>query len=1579
MLEDVYILNMYHKVKDFLSKLRKRNVIVSLQGNDLKVNFNQAQLSQDVIAELKDKKSEIVEYLKELEHYNTIPLAAESESYPLSSSQRRLWALSQNTEASVAYNMPFTKRISKDYNIDILKQAIHAVVQKHEILRTVYREDQTGEIRQWILPKHEVSESIECLDFTGKKSEDDINAFVSAQSKIPFDLENGPLFKVCLLQLEDHDYILFLNLHHTICDGWSMNILAKDIFQCYQVFEQNQQSDIKQLEIQYKDYAVWQNKNLSGRIALEDKKYWSDKLSGSLPIVDLPGQKKRPKFKTFSGKVLTTTLPVTQADHLQNFCEDHNGSIFMALVAIWKVLLYRYTHQKDIILGTAVAGRDNIQLENQIGLYVNTLALRSTIDETDSFISFFNKVKQTVLTSFSHYSYPFDAIIEELDLNIDPSRNPIFDIIFSYEHKEDKGARENVEQQTSKIIKGSGTSIAKFDLGIHFTETKGNIVLNLNYNTDLYETNTIEQLIFHFRQLTQNLLSNPEEEIGKVCFLTDTEKKTLIEEKNNTTSSYPNHSSIVELFQSQVSATPNNDALQFDDKVYTYKELDEISNKLAAYLSQQFAFDKEDFIGIKLGKSEWIMISILSILKNGAAYVPIDPAYPQERINYIEKDSNCKIIIDEKTIESFIETKDSYSSSFITKAVEPNNLAYVMYTSGSTGNPKGVMVEHKSIVRLVKDTNFYQFSEESTLLSTGAFSFDATTLEYWGPLLNGAKLIICRREELLDADALQGLITKLGVKVMWFTAGWLHQLVDDKIELFTGLDTVIAGGDRLSPVHISRLRQEYPDLTIINGYGPTENTTFSLTHNIQEVGDDIPIGLPINNSTVYILDDKLQLVPEGVVGEICLGGDGLSRGYLNRTQLTAEKFVKHPFNNNNNNRIYRTGDLGRWSSEGYVEFIGRKDNQVKIRGNRIELGEIENQIKQISGIQDAVVLVKEVSSAKELAAYFVADNTVTASEIRADLKRKLPEFMVPSYFMKLEELPLTTNGKVDKKSLPVPQAKDQLTNTKTILPTNAFEEKMVSIWKEVLNCDEISLDDDFFDLGGHSLKATKLISEYHKAFHIKLSIKEIYQYSKLSEQVTLIDATTRTEFKNIDVAPKAESYPLSDAQQRLWVSSQFEGGSEAYNMPFTVVLKEAYEVAAFKKAIDSVIERHEILRTVFKLNDAGEIRQWVLSSQEIDVKINCFDYQDKSMSDIDAFVKEDEVKPFDLENGPLLRVNLFQLEPQCFVFYYNIHHIIGDGQSMDVLAQDVMTFYKAYQQQTIPDLPPLKIQYKDFAYWERSQNEEVLSQYEQYWGTKLANAPVQLDFPGQNPRPNLRSYQGKIVDAYLSPEVCEKLVTFCNDHNGSVFMGIVTIWNILFYKYTSQTDLLFGTPVSGREHIDLEHQIGCYLNTLVLRNRLDPKQSFEEVFNQVKHSMLDDYKHQSYSFDKVVETLNIPKFRNRNPLFDVMLSFHNKSNDQNTTEVKDFEKIRELGETKAKLDMLINFVEVDDYFYINVSYNSDLYSFSLIKNMLANFKVLVAKIMSNPTLPINQIDYQKEVVKAIKNKNLQRLKNISVT
>jgi amino acid adenylation domain-containing protein len=1285
-------------------------------------------------------------------------------------------------------------------------------------------------------------------------------------------------------------------------------------------------------------------------------------LSGEINALDLPGGKMRPKLKTTNGEALVTYLSKETTLGLKTYTLENGGSLFMGLLAVWNILMFRYTTHKNIVIGTPVSGREHHDLEDQIGFYVNTLALRNDIDPHESFNSFFGKVKNNTLKSYQHQMYPFDRLVEDLNLQRDTSRNPIFDIMLTLQNVNGSQEIEELNPSEFVTIKQISTNKINFDIEVTFKEVGSYLSFQLNYNTDIYDRALAEELMTHYRQLLTQVLETPKEKIGYIDYLSKDEENTLISVFNDTCVDYPKHSSLAELFEKQVLSTPNNTAIRFGEVSLSYQALNEISNQFGNYLLDNYAIEPDDLIGVKLDRSDWLIISNLAVLKSGGAYVPIDPSYPQERIDYIENDTRCKVCIDFNELAKFNASRANCSKENIRAKVDGRNLAYILYTSGSTGKPKGVMIEQRSVTRLVKNTNYHSFSSQDHFLQVGAIGFDSTTFEFWGALLNGGSLTLCDSKVLLDPKLLKQEIIDNGINIALFATGWANQLIEFNIDVFDSLKTIVIGGDKMSSIHTALLKKTYPELVIVNAYGPTENATISTCYIVKEIpnsSDKIPIGVPISNSHVYLLDEMERLVPIGVVGEICLGGDGLARGYLNRPDLTDEKFITHPFIEGE--RLYKTGDLGRWLADGNMEFLGRKDDQVKIRGYRIELGEIEYALMSSPEIDQAVVLAKPNDRGeKELVAYVVSEVEQNSTNLREFLKEQLPDYMLPSYYVQLPLLPLNSNGKVDRKSLPSPEGLGLESGVEYVAPRTDLEKQLVTIWEVVLQREKIGVEDDFFFLGGHSLKAVRLINEYQRALSVKLSLKELFLHTTIRSHGTLIESSKSTEFVQIASVSEQRNYPISDAQRRLWVLSQFEEGSVAYNMPGSIYLNEEINIENFKKAVYATIGRHEILRTIFKEDESGDIKQWVLKANELNFEIDYYDYRSDKTGSLDSFMTQDAYQAFDLEKGPLLRAALLQLEDSGYVFYYNMHHIISDGWSMEVLSKDIVAFYNAYQSNETPNLAPLRIQYKDYSVWQLNQyKEENFQLHRSYWLEKLSGELPIIDLPRVKKRPRVKTYNGHTLSAQIDQNVTNKLKHYIQEKGGSLFMGLLGAWNVLMYRYTAQEDIIVGTPVAGREHPDLETQIGFYVNTLALRNSIHPTDSFDVFYQRLKQNTLENYSNQMYPFDRLVEDINLRIDTSRSAVFDTMISLQNLEglNENEPLKSEQSSLIKDSGKAIAKFDLDITFTEFSDGLLVDVVYNLDVYERDMIKDLITHFKQLLTNLLDSPKEKIDDLDY----------------------
>jgi amino acid adenylation domain-containing protein len=1545
-------------MEEFISRLRKDKIFISMEDGELKVNFNGSAIAPEILSELKANKLALIKYLtknRNTSEFQSIKVIPQNACYELSSSQKRLWILSQFEDGSAAYNLPVTVELSGNYNIENFRKSIYSIIERHEILRTVFKEDESGEVKQWVLSPQELNFELKYEDIRGLPNNEELaKQYIDNDSIKAFDLSNGPVFRSCLLQLKDDYFLFYYNMHHIISDGWSKQILERDVRLYYTAYNEGNDPKLPQLRIQYKDYAAWQIEKLSDERYTEHREFWKKCLFGDLPVIDFPSSRERPKFQTFNGGKLITHISTNLTEKLKTYCQYNGGSLFMGLFATWSALCYRYTGQQDLIFGTPVAGRDHADLEDQIGFYINTLALRVDLDPKDTLDDLFGKVKNITLLAYSHQIYSFDSLIEDLNLIRDTSRNPVFDVMITMQNLRDGSKGRIVDESLLDQFQFEQGILSMFDLDVNFEEVQNCIAFEITYNTNLYDKEMIEGLMVHFKSLLDLLLSNPLAEIGKVKYLSPAEENQLLTDFNNTVKEFPKDKTIVDYFEDQVIRTPDNVAIVSGDKELSYKLLNEVSNQLSNFLKINCRLAPNDIIGIKLDRSEQLIVAILAVLKLRAVYVPIDPEYPDDRIDFIIEDSKCKLVIDNELISEFQMSQSAYSKENLATSNSGQGLAYIIYTSGTTGVPKGVMIENQSVMEYALTFNEeFGITENDKVIQQSSISFDTHVEEIYPALICGATLLISENGGR-DSYELEDLINRKGATILSSTPMVLEELNNRAVQP-NKLRLIVSGGDKFRTTFVSNF---YDTITIYDTYGPSESTvctTFSKINTTKNTG----IGKPIANRQIYIVDTNEQLVPIGVKGEIWIGGNGLARGYLNNPELTNLKFVANPFIEGQ--RVYKSGDQGKWLPDGSIEFIGRLDDQIKVRGYRIELGEIEHALLKVPGICLGVVVVKEGdNSEKELVAYFTSDEEQTVTALRGALKSMLPDYMLPGYFVQLESLPLTSNGKVNKLLLPSPAGLGLRSGVAYVAPQGDIEIKMVSIWEELLEKEKIGVEDDFFALGGHSLKASRLLTSYSKYFDVRLTLKDVFSHTTIRSQANLVKGASKVFYKQIQRVDESESYPLSDAQRRLWVLSQFEGESAVYNMPGFVRLESSINVTCFRDAFDLVIERHEILRTVFKETSLGEVYQWVLPLADIGFRVSVEDFSPLADSErrVSDYIALDSYRPFDLEKGPLMRASLLKISEDVWVFYYNLHHIICDGWSMDVLSGEVVKLYEQLNTGLSPVLDPLPIQYKDYSHWQlESLQNGSLSASRNYWLDRLSGDLSQLNLPTVKKRPLIKTHQGHRLGRILSLDLSSSLREYTLSRGGSLFMSLLSSWSVLFYRYTNQADIIIGSPVAGRDHSDLSSQIGFYVNTLVFRNTIDPKDSYDSLYRSVKETTLMGLSHQMYPFDRLVEDLGLHRDISRSAVFDVMLTLQNTSDSQHAIAVDQVGVITDYGVALSKFDLDITFVEQGDYISYSLLFNTDVYERSMIEGLMLHYELLLKSLLSTPDLTIGLVDF----------------------
>ncbi|WP_287669689.1 MULTISPECIES: amino acid adenylation domain-containing protein [unclassified Microcystis] len=1108
---------------EFLSYLNSLDIKLWLEGEKLRYQAPKGVMTPEIKEEIAAKKPEILDFLRAAKiPTNTVDLeiipVSRDQDLPLSFAQQRLWFLQQLSPDSHSYNLLDALRLEGNLNLLALEQSLSELIRRHEILRTTFPMVE-GQPIQRIAPPSTVSLPLEDLQGLSKNEQTEhLQEIAIAFSLKPFNLAKESLVQFKLLKLGSQEYVLLLKMHHIIYDGWSLSIFFGELSQLYAAFVRGLPSPLPELSIQYADFAVWQRQWLTGEVLERQLNYWQKQLQDAPTILELPTDYPRPPIPSFRGDGQVFRLNQDLTQRLKRLSQESGATLFMTLLAAFFVLISRYSGQLDVLVGSPIANRNSSAIEKLMGFFANTLALRGDMSGNPSFLDLLERVKQTTLSAYAHQDLPFEMLVEKLQLNRDLSHNPLIQVMFSLQNTPQSEASLSGLKMESLPL--SVELKARFDLEVNFWEVSDRLEAVWCYSTDLFAAPTINQMGQHFQNLLTAITANPNMGIFQLSMLSDAERDQLLASCNETQTDYSDYKCIHELFEEQVERTPNAVAVVFEGQQLTYAELNSRANQLAHYL-QSLELKLEDKIGVCIERSPLMVIAILAILKAGGAYVPLDIAYPSERLAFMLENVQCPIILTQNhlsdrlpvnnsqrliDIDSKWESITQYSPENIASKVTPNNLAYIIYTSGSTGTPKGTEVVHRNIIGFIFGVDYVQLDAHQIWLQHSSISWDALTLELWTPLLFGGRCVLYPGN-VITPENLSKIIKEEGVNILWLTCALFNLMIDTMPESLLGVKQLITGGETLSVAHIRRGLALLPKTQIINGYGPSECTVFTCCYPISKQLDEnlasIPIGKPIGDRKVYLLDRNLQPVPVGVSGEIHVGGASVARGYLNQLALTCEKFISNPFLAGDT--LYKTGDLARYLPDGNIEYIGRIDNQVKIRGFRIELGEIESVLSQNQAVQSSCVIVREDNPGeKQLVAYIVPKLGVklTSGDLRQFLSHKLPGYMVPGAFVLLEFFPLTANGKIDRRALKAPSNPSD--SDRFIEARNQLELSLVQIWSKVLKIDKVSVQDNFFDLGGHSLLAPYLITQIKEQLGEEIAVTTLFQNPTIEQLATII-------------------------------------------------------------------------------------------------------------------------------------------------------------------------------------------------------------------------------------------------------------------------------------------------------------------------------------------------------------------------------------------------------------------------------------------------------------------------------------------
>jgi len=1547
------------------------------------------------------KLADFIAHTQKQTHQGIRPIE-KREYYPQSAAQRRLFFLHRFMEISTSYNMASAFTVEGPLDKNRLEKSFQQLILRHETLRTSFHTIEDKPMQK-IHDKVEFEIEYKEVETPDKVEEKQfsVNNFIR-----PFDMSAAPLMRISIVEFTNRHYLLLFDMHHIILDGTSMSLLIEQLVQLYAG------KTLPPLRIQYKDFTVWQNNQFKSDKIKKQLDYWMSLYSDSvkLPRLNLPTDYPRPEVQSFTGD--TYRFEVSGSREFSELAQQHDSTLYMNLIAVFNVLLYKYTGQEDIIIGSGIAGRTHTDLGELIGMFVNTLALRSHPVGEKTYLEFLKEIKDTSIGAFENQDIQFEDLVDRLNLERDLSHNPLFDVLLVLQNFDLPEIR--LEDLTF-VPYYFRKKTAIFDMTLFIVKEEEALIIDIEYCTRLFKRRTIRGMAQHFTTIIRQVINAPNIKISDIDILTREEKQQLLVDFNHTARPYPGEKTIHELFENQVQSNPDHTSLvgnkeegwkgrrvegNKEEMQLSYKELNNKSHELALLLIKK-GVKADTIVGIMLERSVEMIIGILGILKAGGAYLAIDPDCPRERITYIVRESSAEIIVTAPGLAEKLsmvncqllmvnekspyrrrlnnppkETNsiNNYQLTINNLQLKGNNLAYILYTSGTSGWPKGVMVEQQNVVRLVKNTDYIRFYPGQKVLQTGPLQFDASTFEIWGPLLNGGILYEIPQQELLIPQTLERRIKRFGIDTIWMTAPLFNRMVDAGIKIFAGLKDLLVGGDTLSPSHINRIKQQYPQLNVINGYGPTENTTFSTTFRInKKYKKNIPIGKPITNSTVYILDRKFNLQPMGVVGELVVGGDGVSRGYLNDPQLTSEKFLPvsswyyrsyMPYRSYISKKLYKTGDLARWLHDGNIEFLGRADQQVKIRGFRIELKEIEIRLLRYKNIKEAVVTAsKDKQGEKYLCAYIIPKRKMQAAKLRALLAKDLPDYMIPSYFISLEKIPLTPSGKIDRKRLPDPELKGIEVYT---APRTSVEKKLAEIWAEVLGIEKdiIGIDHNFFELGGHSLRAIIMVTKVQKELNVKLPLAEIFKTPSIRDLGQYIKTSQPDIYEDIKAVEKREYYNVSHGQKRLWILNRFKEELAAYNMPQNCILKGKLNNEALYKAFTALVEHHETLRTTF-IRMRGEPKQKIHDTKSYRINIEYIDLRKEENPETSArqSAREEAQSAFDLGKGPLLRAKLLHIHEDKYLFLFTMHHIISDGWSANVLLHQLLTLYNACQNNKPNPLEPLSIQYKDYAAWHNKQlSGKRLKKLQEYWlGCFKGEVPL-LELPTDYTRPPVKTFNGSSLSFEFNKEISNRLNTLAQTYETSLFMTLLAAVNVLFYWYTGQQDIVIGTPTAGREHMDLENQIGFYLNILPLRTTFSGDDSFESLLARVKTITLNAYEHRLYPFNLLVGESNAEPDASRSPLFDVVvqvLNFNLNIGHYNQLKLQEITvEPYEIETTESKFDLTFNFWELPaetGAISAILIYNSDLFKHETVIRMVNRFQELMQMILNNPTVSLSDL------------------------
>ncbi|WP_426109355.1 amino acid adenylation domain-containing protein [Pseudomonas sp. TWR1-1-4] len=1493
----------------------------------------------------------------------------EGEPLRLSYAQERQWFLWQLEPQSPAYHLPRALRLKGRLDRAALQRSFDSLIARHESLRTYLHED-LDQVLQVVRPELQLDIPLE----TGDAAQ--LEAQVQAEVAKPFDLQQGPLLRVKLLQVAPDDHVLVLVLHHIVSDGWSMQVMVDELVQLYVAYSQGQDLRLPDLPIQYPDYALWQRSWMEAGEKERQLGYWCERLGGEQPVLELPLDHPRPAVQSYRGARLDIGLDAALVTGLKALAQREGVTLFMLLLASFQTLLYRYSGQSDIRIGVPIANRNRSETERLIGFFVNTQVLKADIDGQMTFRQLLAQVKQRALEAQSHQDLPFEQLVEALQPERSLSHNPLFQVMFNHQTE---GRRVRGEQQLPGLAVETlewDSLSAQFDLSLDTQESPEGIWASLTYATDLFDVATLQRMAEHWQTLLRSVVGRAGNRIAQLAMLVDDEQRRLLQDWNHSAAAFEDLVGVQGLFEAQVQQHPDAVALCLDDQSISYAELNRQANRLAHHLIS-LGIGPEVLVGVAVERSFDMVVSLLAVLKAGGAYVPLDPQYPRERLLHMLEDSGVRLVLTQAHVPmplpegmATLDLADARLALCPERdpqvAVSPQNLAYVIYTSGSTGKPKGVAINHAALTEFSSIAAGYsRLTREDRVLQFATLNFDGFVEQLYPALTHGATVVL-RGPELWDSARLYDEIIAQGITLADLpTAYWNLFLLDCLAagpRSYGALRQIHIGGEAMPLDGPAQwLNAGLGHVRLLNTYGPTEATVVSsvldCTAGTELIGATAsPIGRSLPGRALYVLDRDLNLAPLGAVGELYIGSRcGLARAYLNRALLTAERFVPDPFGEAGE-RLYRTGDLARYRADGVIEYVGRVDHQVKIRGFRIELGEIEALLLAQAGVRETLVLAAD----NQLVAYLVAEQN-DAEALKSILREQLPDYMVPAHLIFLERMPLNPNGKLDRQALPKPDASQS--QQVWVAPVTELEQQVAAVWADILGAERVGLTDHFFEMGGHSLLAMQVVSRLRHALGREVPLKLMFEQPRLEGFAATLHALEAPEGEQAPpllAVGREHPLPLSYAQERQWFLWQLDPDSAAYHIPSALRLKGALDVSALQRSFEALVARHESLRTHVQVQPEGA-RQVIRTDAALPIRLG-----EVNEADLQAQVEAEIARPFDLQEGPLLRVTLLRLAEDDHVLVVVQHHIVSDGWSMQVMVDEWVQLYAAFSQGRAPDLPGMPIQYADYAVWQRTWMEagEKARQLD-YWRDLLGGEQPVLELPFDHQRPAQQSHRGARLDVALPTTLAAELKALAQAQGVTLFMLLLASFQTLLHRYSGQQDIRVGVPIANRNRVETERLIGFFVNTQVLKADIDGQTTVAQLLAQVKQRALEAQAHQDLPFEQLVEALQPERSLSLNPLFQVMFNYQAEGRTGDKPQALAQLRIEGLAWDRltAHFDLDLDVQQSPDGLWASLGYATDLFEASTIERMARHWQNLLQAMVADQQQTIahlNLLDFDEQ-------------------